>query len=149
MSSAFSNVVSTRRPCYGLKSGRDIVPAGPPRAAATNLFPTSNDAHAVPDRGNARVSVRTLLPLADCLRALLRVSREDGADGQPCPGTQDQLSIAPANKPPNGSPDPVGGAAAGSPVLPRRDLCRHDGPDASTGSPAAPEIHHADRDASR
>src|SRR3954451_25430150 len=71
------------------------------RRVATDLVPASTDAHAVSDPGNARISVRTLLPLADCLRALLRISREEVPDDQSRSRTSDQASIQPVTGPSN------------------------------------------------
>jgi hypothetical protein len=104
------------------------------RQAATDLAPASTDAHSVSDRGNARISVRTLLPLADCLRALLRISREEVADDQSRSRTSGQPSIQPAAGLSDGVPDAVAGPATERAAEDRQGIRRHDGPDTGGAS---------------
>jgi hypothetical protein len=105
------------------------------RRVATDLVPASTDAHPVSERGNARISVRTLLPLADCLRTLLRISREEVPDDQSRSRTSDQPSIQPATGLSDGVPDAVVGPATGCAAADRPGIRRHDGPDACGKSP--------------
>ena len=105
------------------------------RRVATDLVPASTDAHPVSERGNARISVRTLLPLADCLRTLLRISREEVPDDQSRSRTSDQPSIQPATGLSDGVPDAVVGPATGCAAADRQGIRRHDGPDACGTSP--------------
>ena len=99
------------------------------RRAATDLAPVSTNAHAVSDQGNARISVRTLLPLADCLRALLRISREEVTDDQSRSCTSGQPAIQAAGLS-DGVVDTVAGPASGRAAEDRQGIRRHDGPDA-------------------
>src|SRR4051812_30896312 len=107
------------------------------RRAATDLVSVAAG-HVGPDRRDARISVRTLLPLADCLRVLLRASREEGADDQPRSCAPDQPPIPPATGCSGDTPDAVDGVTVGRPAQDRRGLCRHAGPEARASSSRSP-----------
>ncbi|WP_371307211.1 hypothetical protein [Azospirillum sp. TSA2s] len=83
------------------------------------------------DRGDARITVRTLLPLAECLRALLKVSREEVADephrfGAPVPSQSAAEALGDTS-------DAVVGTATGHAPDNRCGVRRHDGSNAQAG----------------
>lgn len=105
------------------------------RRAATNLARAPEE-QPTADLDGARISVRTLLPLAQCLRALLKISGEDVTDGQPR-SILDQPSDRPVQECAGGGTDAVVGLAAGRQTEDRQGICPHGDPDAD-----ATAFHH-------
>ncbi|MCW2239217.1 hypothetical protein [Azospirillum canadense] len=105
--------------------------------AATDLI-SDTDGGTSREPCEARISARTLLPLADCLRALLKVSKGDAADEQHRVDAADQPSCPAATGGLGDRPGVVDGVANGRAAKDCGGLCRHVGSDARAASAIRP-----------